>query len=245
MNSYKATYLVDGESYMNCLIEYGSPMMSPEENPEKAGYAFVDWDAEIPETMPAQDLVFNALFVPLEYKATFVADGVTVAVVVYTAESKSINEPAVPAKEGYTGVWEAYELAIGGVTVNAVYTINNPTANAKLNVKASQTVDYKANVTVTATAENVPDGYVLAIYEGDILRVKGYNSSVSYKAGTMTASKTFTVKVIDANGNVQKDANGNDLAANCEVKVKSGFFDKLIAFFKGLFGSLPNVEVRP
>jgi len=153
--------------------------------------------------------------------------------------------PAVPAKDGYTGVWEAYELAIGGVTVNAVYTINNPTANAKLNVKASQTVDYKANVTVTATAENVPDGYVLAIYDGDILRVKGYNSSVSYKAGTMTASKTFTIKVIDANGNVQKDANGNDLAANCEVKVKSGFFDKLIAFFKGLFGSLPNVEVRP
>ena len=245
VNSYKATYLVDGESYMNCLIEYGSPMMRPEEDPEKAGYAFVDWDAEISETMPAQDLVFNALFVPLEYKATFVADGMTVAEVVYTAESKSINEPAVPAKDGYTGVWEAYELAIGGVTVNAVYTINNPTANAKLNVKASQTVDYKANVTVTATAENVPDGYVLAIYEGDILRVKGYNSSVSYKAGTMTASKTFTVKVIDANGNVQKDANGNDLAANCEVKVKSGFFDKLIAFFKGLFGSLPNVEVRP
>ncbi len=114
-----------------------------------------------------------------------------------------------------------------------------------LNVKASQTVDYKANVTVTATAENVPDGYVLAIYEGNTLREKGGNTSVSYKAGTMTANRTFTVKIIDSGNNALKDVEENEIKANCEVKVKSGFFDKLIAFFKGLFGLLPNVEIKP
>ena len=123
----------------------------------------------------------------------------------------------------------------------------NPTANVKLNVKSSQTVDYKANVTITAYASNVPDGYILALYDGSTKIASGDNVKISKNIGTMTNSKVFTVKVIDPNSNdsVQKDNNGNDLAANCEVNVKSGFFDKLIAFFKGLFGSLPSVEIKP
>ena len=56
---------------------------------------------------------------------------------------------------------------------------------------------------------------------------------------------TYTVKVIDGKNTVQKDSNGKDLTANVEIKVKQGFFDKLIAFFKGLFGLLPTVEIKP
>lgn len=130
-------------------------------------------------------------------------------------------------------------------TLYAVWGKNNPTAEAKLNVCSSATVDYKANVTVTATATGVPDGYLLAIYEGNYLRALGNNMIVSYNAGTITANRTFTVKVIEKNGNIQKDESGNDLTAKCEVNVKSSFIDKLIAFFKGLFGALPNVEVKP
>jgi hypothetical protein len=124
--------------------------------------------------------------------------------------------------------------------------IVNPTASARLNVKASQTVDYKSNVTVTATASGVPTGYVLAIYEGNTFRTQGDNTKVSYPVGQMTAGRTFTVKVIDPSTKVvQKDSSGAELSKYCEVKVKTGFFDKLIAFFKGLFGALPNVEVKP
>ena len=128
----------------------------------------------------------------------------------------------------------------------------NPTASAKINVKSSTNVDYRSKVNITATASGVPDGYVLAIYEGNTLKTKGTKDSVSYeykdgngKFVELTGDKTFTVKVIDANNTVQKDANGKDLAANVEIKVKQGFFDKLIAFFKGLFGLLPIVEIKP
>ncbi|MBR3621147.1 MAG: hypothetical protein IKN56_06530, partial [Clostridia bacterium] len=120
-----------------------------------------------------------------------------------------------------------------------------PTAGARLNVKASQTVDYRSNVTVTATATGVPEGYYLAIYDGAALKSKGSNTKVIFKAGEMTSGKSFTVKVIDSNKTVQKDSSGAELAANCEVKVKTGFFDKIIAFFRGLFGLLPSVEVKP
>ena len=61
-----------------------------------------------------------------EYTVTFVADGVTVDTVTYTEGAASISEPAVPAKDHYTGGWEAYTLD-GNVTVNAVYTLKEYT----------------------------------------------------------------------------------------------------------------------
>ncbi len=204
--------------------------------------------------------------IPNTFILTYNANGGTGAPARQNGNGNITLSDTKPSRDGYTFLgWAASSSATSaqyqpGATYNlkandTLYAVwqkvetpdnpVNPTANARLNVKASQTVDYKANVTVTATAENVPEGYVLAIYEGNTLREKGDNTKVSYKVGTMTATKTFTVKVIDANKNVQKDANGNDLAANCEVKVNTGFFAKLIAFFRGLFGALPNVEVKP
>lgn len=128
----------------------------------------------------------------------------------------------------------------------------NPTASAKLKVKSSATVDYRSKVNITATASGVPKGYYVAIYDGKKLLEKGDNTKVVFapedsngKPLELKNDKTYTVKIIDAKGNVQKDANGKDLTSKIEIKVKQGFFDKFIAFFKGLFGLLPTVEIKP
>ncbi len=140
--------------------------------------------------------------------------------------------------------------------LNVAFTIKNapvsPTASAKLNAKTSTTVDYRSKVNITATASGVPDGYFLAIYSGNTLLEKGTKDKVTYtpkdsnnKPIELKSDTTYTVKVIDGKNAVQKDSNGKDLTANVEIKVKQGFFDKLIAFFKGLFGLLPTVEIKP
>ena len=64
----------------------------------------------------------QANYTLIEYKVTFVADGVTVAEVPFTVETKEITPPAVPEKAGYTGAWEPCTIGAGDVTVNAVYT---------------------------------------------------------------------------------------------------------------------------
>ena len=120
----------------------------------------------------------------------------------------------------------------------------NPTASTTLNLKSSASVDYRTDVTITATASNLPSGYFLAIYDGDTLLAKGDNSSVSYHAGEMRNSKTFTVKVVDSNGAVQSNSSGA-LQKDININVSSGFFAKIIAFFKALFGLLPKVEIKP
>ena len=120
----------------------------------------------------------------------------------------------------------------------------NPTKNAKLNVPQPATVGYKSTVTVTATAEDVPEGYFVALYDGDIQLAKGDNKTVSYTMTKMKAGKTLTAKIIDSNGNVQSNADGK-LEKQITITVKTGFFDKVKAFFQSLFGLLPKVELKP
>ena len=84
------------------------------------GYT-VAWD-KTPADLTIGGLNVSPVYTVIEYTVTFVADDQTVATETYTVENTEITVPEVPEKEGYTGVWEAYELTTGDVTVNAVYT---------------------------------------------------------------------------------------------------------------------------
>ncbi len=111
---------------------------------------------------------------------------------------------------------------------------------------SAQTIDYRSIVTITATATGVPDDCKLAIYLGSQKVAEGNNKSVSYEYGEIKSDINYTVKVIDANGKVQKDSNGNELSKDGgKITMKKTFFGMIIAFFRGLFKSLPKVEVKP
>ena len=58
--SYTLTYKVDGEVYRTMTIVYGTAI-TPEEEPSKEGYTFSGW-SEIPETMPAKDVIVTGTF---------------------------------------------------------------------------------------------------------------------------------------------------------------------------------------
>lgn len=125
---YTVTFFVDGEQYSQFTVPFGEAVSSPR-TPQKDNYDFIGWDAEIPDTMPAQNLEFNAVFKAIEYTATFVDEnGETVKEVKFTVEDDSIDEPAVPEKEGYEGKWSAFTLAAADITIPAEYTAIEYTA---------------------------------------------------------------------------------------------------------------------
>ena len=66
---YTATYIVDGNTYKAYTVKEGDPVPVPE-TPEKFGFRFKGWNPEVPATMPAEDLVFEAEW---EVDPTFVA----------------------------------------------------------------------------------------------------------------------------------------------------------------------------
>ena len=140
----------------------------------------------------------------------------------------------------------ALTVLVDGIVLRSEESSSNSIANAKIIIPKNTEVEYAATVTVKAKATGVPEGYYVALYDGKTLLKKGSNTEVSYTfPGEFTGSKNITVKIIDDNENVQKDGDGKELTGTVEIKAKSGFFAKLIAFFKRLFKALPAVTVEP
>ena len=124
INSYALTYVVDGEEYKTSTVTYGSAI-TPEEEPTKEGYTFSGW-SEIPETMPAGDVIVTGSFAPNGYTLLYIVDGEE-----YKTESvaygTTITPEAEPTKEGYTfsGWSEIPEtMPAEDVTVTGSFTIN-------------------------------------------------------------------------------------------------------------------------
>ena len=128
-NSYTLTYLVDGEEYKTSTIVYGSEI-TPEEEPTKEGYTFSGW-SEIPETMPAEDVVITGTFTINSYVLTYMVDNEVYKSYDVEYNSPIIAEPA-PTKEGYTfsgwseipEIMPAHDvIVIGSFIENSYYTI--------------------------------------------------------------------------------------------------------------------------
>ena len=116
--SYTATFMVDGKPYKTIQFTVETASLEEPEIPLKEGYSAA-WSAY---TLELKNLTIDAVYTLINYKVTFVADGKVVAEVLYNVENRNITAPEVPAKEGYTGAWEAYSLTTGDITVSAIYT---------------------------------------------------------------------------------------------------------------------------
>ncbi len=124
VNSYKLTFVVDGETISETSVNYGATVEVPTVD-EKTGYTFA-WTDEAPETMPANDVTVNGTYTVNSYKLTFVVDGETISetTVNYGA---TVEVPTVDEKTGYTFAWtdEAPEtMPAQDVTINGKFTVN-------------------------------------------------------------------------------------------------------------------------
>ncbi len=115
----------DGTVLKEVQVAHGNGAIAPED-PQREGYTFVGWDVSFDQV--TADLVVTALYEPIRYTVSFVADGQTVATVQkdYGTTLTDADYPAVPAKEGYTGAWQKVtDPVTGDITIQAVYTINH------------------------------------------------------------------------------------------------------------------------
>ena len=134
--TYAAVYVNEGAQW--AVIPYTAESLPAARLPSKDGYG-VSWSASEPEI---GGMTVFAVYEPIDYVAVFIANGVTVAEITYNAETKSVRAPAVPERNGYTGAWQDYELRIGGITVNAVYTPNTYTVTFVADGKTVDAVSY-------------------------------------------------------------------------------------------------------
>ena len=108
-----------------------------------------------------------------------------------------------------------------------------------INTPSVTTVSYGFTLNLHANVTDLPEG-AKVVWSMDGSGFELSPSADGMTCGAKSVSKgsaTITAKVVDKNGNAVKDANGNEITASQQLTSKAGFFQKLAAFFKKLFGS--------
>ncbi|UKK54865.1 leucine-rich repeat protein [Prevotella sp. E2-28] len=121
INKYLLTYKVDDEIVKSDSIVYNTAI-TPEAEPTKEGYTFSGW-SEIPETMPAKDVLVTGTFSINSYKLTYMIDDKVYKDTVYEYSATIIPEP-IPAGNYATFEWIDLPetMPAHDVVVHASYT---------------------------------------------------------------------------------------------------------------------------
>ena len=126
-NTYTVTYTVDNEIYATDSIVYGNEIVLRDE-PAKEGYTFSGW-SEVPETMPANDIVIEGTFSVNTYTVTYTVDNE-----IYATDSIAYGSEIVlrdePAKEGYTfGGWSEVPetMPANDIVIEGTFSVNTYT----------------------------------------------------------------------------------------------------------------------
>ncbi|MBR1677539.1 MAG: InlB B-repeat-containing protein [Clostridia bacterium] len=240
VNNYTVTFDTNGGNEIAAAsVPYGTASSALDEIiPTKTGYTFEKWqlqtgedtyvDIDGTETV-AENITVKAVWTANTYYATFKNGEETVGEpIAYTVETESITEPAVPAKEGYTGAWETYDLTtVGGITVNAVYTLIVYTATIDRVVGDDEEVEFtienRATVLagITLTADTDEWDYSWA---EDLPEVLALNNTQVFTE--TRAKKTYTITWKDGDGNTldtDEVAYGEVPAYTGETPTKAGY----------------------
>lgn len=207
-------------------------------------------------------LVLKAYIDRKSYTFTTVADGVSNSTqYLYGA---IIAEPAAPVKEGYDFIgWDkdipstmpANDITLTAKFEKSIYTCPDCSEKfddeakynehiayeqAKKNIRVSiknnpgsKTIKYGETLRLTAvTSAALPEGTKICWYVDGVKKHEGETFDVKFESGT----KTVTVKITDSSNNALKDASGNEISDSQNVSVNSSIWQKIVSFFKNLFG---------
>ena len=217
INTYKVTYLVDGEEYATDSITYNNEI-ALREQPIKEGYTFSGW-SESPATMPARDVEIEGTFVINTYKVTYLVDGEE-----YATDSITYNNEIVlreqPIKEGYTfsgwsespATMPANDVEITGTFAINIYSVVVTSTEGGVAIASTSEAEYNSSVILIATPnsgyefvnwtvngeEVSSESEISVIVIADIEYVANFKEIES----TIKESVSDLVKIYTANGTI-------------------------------------------
>ena len=201
-NTYVFETIVDGVSTETEYL-YGAMIAEPA-TPVKADYKFIEWNARIPETMPAEDVTVTAVF----EKSYICPD----------CGNEILGEAEINAH------------IASEARMKAIVKIQNN--------NGEKTINYGETLKLTAVTDGKPADAIIVWYVDGVRKGVGETYSVTFESGT----KTVEVKLEDTSGKVLKDSSGNEISETEKVSVNSGFWQKIVSFFKNLFRIDRTVE---
>ena len=160
VNSYSITYTINGEEYTAQTYEFGAAVSAPEYTvPE--GHTFSGWD--IPETMPAENLVLDAALTVNSYSITYTINGEE-----YTAQTyefgAAVSAPEYTVPEGHTfSGWDIPEtMPAENLVLDAALTVNSYSITYTINGEEYTAQTYEFGAEVSAPEYTVPEGHTFS-----------------------------------------------------------------------------------
>ena len=196
-NSYKVTYILDGETFKTEQVVYGTAISTPEV-PAKPGYNFSGW-GEVPATMPAQDLTFSGSYTinkDLKYNLVYMVDGVEYKRVTI-AFGDAIVLDAAPVKEGHTfsGWSEVPEtMPLHDVTVTGSFTANSYQLTYVLDGTTFKTETVVYGTAIAAPEAPTKEGYTFNGWTGVPATMPAQDVTVE---GTFTINRYTLLYMVD------------------------------------------------
>ncbi|MBQ7123826.1 MAG: InlB B-repeat-containing protein, partial [Oscillospiraceae bacterium] len=161
-NVYTVTFNLDGELYYEEQVTYGEPVTAPVYE-GKDGYTFSGWN--VPETMPAENIVLDATETINSYVLTFTINGEIYQQSEVEYRSR-IRVPSYTVPEGHTfsgwNVPPRATMPARDMTVDATLTVNTYTVTFTVNGEVYKEVEVTYGTEITAPEYEVPKGYVFS-----------------------------------------------------------------------------------
>lgn len=197
INQYTITLnLYDGAEPIVIRQNYGTEIETPA-NPEREGYTFVNWDKEIPATMPAEDMVINAEWRVNQYELVYFVDGEVYKNYAVDYGMK-ITPEEYPAKYGYVfSGWEGLPetMPARNVEVSGTFSIGEFTLTFNL-YEGAEPVVITAKYGEAVKAPEVPtrEGYEFLGWDKDIPEtMPGENMEITAQWKTTYVLLTYLV----------------------------------------------------
>ena len=237
INSYKLTFVFNGEEISSTEVEYNSEIVIPSlEGLNKVGYTFASWDNDVPETMPASDLTFTAEFTINTHNVTIKdQDGNVIA------EHKDVEygtEITLPEEEGYTVTWKEGTTNVvpdSDVTLEVVKTVNK--YNVIIRDQNNELIKVYADVAYGTKIELPSEvGYTIVWAEGTDTTMPDHEVRLS----VVKTINTHDVTIKDQNGNVIAEHKDVEYGTEIELPSEVGY---TIVWKEGTTNVVPDSDV--
>ncbi len=165
--------------------------------PAITGKKFEGWSEDLPATMPAENIVIEALYKAYQYQLTVIKD--TKTEIEFYDFGEEVATPTEPTKEGYTFAgWDVEYPAVmpdSNVVVTALWTINQYDFTVVVDDSATITA-YDFNAVVEVPADPVKKGHTFLGWDNEIPAVMP-SQNVTINAKFVVDTFSFTTIVLD------------------------------------------------
>ena len=216
INQYTVKFVVEGETYAEITADYGAEVAAPADPDRGSMYRFLGWDAEVPATVPAEDVTLTALWKLMQIDVPAVVGGDTNTTVNVTVGEKytdavidEITKAAQATAERHGQIVAGWTNGDGSeVTGDTIVSTNDVLSAVWENVNplVPETLGEGA---VDTTRSQKFEAYVLDA-DGDMrgtvvvtvgkANKKSGLSSVKAQVKLVGETKTYTFKATEAKG---------------------------------------------